>query len=71
MNNDLKELRYKYNLTQSQLSALTGIPFRTIQNWECGQRKCPEYLLNLICFFIEVTNYMPKLKNSVERGEPK
>jgi hypothetical protein len=25
-----------------------GIPYRTLQDWELENRKCPEYLLNLI-----------------------
>jgi DNA-binding transcriptional regulator YiaG len=40
--------RRKYNLTQAQLCRITGIPTRTIQNWESGQRKCPDYVLDLI-----------------------
>ena len=46
----MKELRKKYNLTRKQLSEFTGIPYRTIQNWECGQRKCPQYILDLVAF---------------------
>lgn len=49
----MKELRIKYNLTQKQLSEVTGIPVRTIQNWEGGQRKCPEYIIELIKFKLE------------------
>ena len=51
--NPIKEARIKYNLTQHQLSELTGIPHRTIQNWEGGQRKCPEYVVKLLLFYLE------------------
>lgn len=46
--NRIRNTRIKYGLTQEQLSNLTGIPHRTIQNWEGGQRKCPEYLENMV-----------------------
>lgn len=53
--NNIKNARLKYNLTQQQLSDLTGIPHRTIQNWEGGQRKCPEYVERLLLFYLENT----------------
>lgn len=40
----IKELRRTYNLTQSELSELTGIPKRTLQNWEYEVRKAPDYM---------------------------
>ena len=49
----IKEERLKLGLTQQQLADLTGIPFRTIQNWEGGQRKCPEYVEKLLLFYLE------------------
>ena len=54
----MKELRIKYNLTQKKMSEITGIPIRTIQNWEGGQRKCPEYIVELVKFKLE--NYDPE-----------
>jgi transcriptional regulator with XRE-family HTH domain len=51
----IKEKRIALGLTQHQLAKLTGIPFRTIQNWEGGQRKCPEYVERLLLFYLEHT----------------
>ena len=42
--NKIKAARIQHGLTQTQLSQITGIPFRTIQSWEEGARKCPEYV---------------------------
>lgn len=53
--NKIKETRKTYGLTQHQLSDITGIPHRTIQNWEGGQRKCPEYVEKLLLFYLENT----------------
>ena len=44
----IKETRMKYGLTQKQVSDLTGVPYRSIQNWELGQRSCPEYVTGMI-----------------------
>lgn len=52
----MKELRKKYGLTQKRLSEITGIPYRTIQNWEGGQRKCPPYILDLVSFKLSHTD---------------
>ena len=42
MNFILKEVRTKYGITQKELSQITNIPLRTIENWESGKRKpCP------------------------------
>ena len=46
--NKIKSERIRLGLTQQQLSNITGVPFRTIQNWETGQRKCPDYVERLI-----------------------
>ena len=55
----MKELRKKYGLTQKGLSEITGIPYRTIQNWEGGQRKCPPYILDLVAFKLSQTIIPP------------
>jgi DNA-binding transcriptional regulator YiaG len=44
----IKKLRTASGMTQQQFSDYFNIPKRTIENWEGGQRKCPEYLLDLM-----------------------
>lgn len=44
----IKSERVRLGLSQQQLSEITGVPFRTIQNWEGGQRKCPDYVEKMI-----------------------
>lgn len=50
---NIKELRHLAGWTQREFSEYFGIPHRTIQNWEGGQRHCPEYLLELILYKLE------------------
>lgn len=52
----IKDERLRLGLTQQQMADLTGIPFRTIQNWEGGQRKCPEYVEKLLLFYLQHIN---------------
>lgn len=49
----IKELRAKTGLTQAKITKLTGVPMRTWQSWELGERKCPDYVLKLIEYFLE------------------
>ena len=44
----VKELRKESGMTQQKFGEYFGIPKRTIQNWEAGVNKCPEYLLGLM-----------------------
>lgn len=50
---DIKEIRETYSMSQVQFSREFNIPVRTIQSWEYGERKCPEYLLQLIQYKLE------------------
>lgn len=44
----IRELRNQLGDTQSEFAKRYNIPFRTIQNWENGVRKPPEYILELL-----------------------
>ena len=49
----IKELRQQTGLSQNAFGEfMFGIPVRTIQDWESGRRKCPDYVLKLIEFKI-------------------
>ena len=44
----MRELRKRTGLSAQKFGDLYGIPLRTIQNWEGGQRMPPEYVLRLL-----------------------
>lgn len=50
---NIKETRIKHGLTIKQVSDLTSVPYRSLQNWEAGVRKCPDYVENMIVTMIE------------------
>lgn len=45
---DIREMRTQLGDTQSEFAMRYSIPFRTVQNWEAGVRKPPEYIMNLL-----------------------
>lgn len=44
----IKEIRSITGLSQTAFGERYHIPMRTIQNWEGGQRECPEYVSLLL-----------------------
>lgn len=48
MTMSIRDLRKLLGDTQSEFSERYNIPFRTIQNWESGVRKPPEYIIDLL-----------------------
>lgn len=58
---EIKSIRLRTGLTQTEFGQrLGGIPLRTIQNWENGERACPPYVLELIRFRVEHDDSIPK-----------
>ena len=45
---EFKELRQASGMNQTYFAKYFNIPRRTIQNWEGGQRTCPQYLMDLM-----------------------
>ena len=43
-----KELRERSGMSRQRFVEYFGIPYRTVQSWELGDRQCPKYLLDLI-----------------------
>lgn len=46
--NSLKELREQTGLSQTEFAEYFGISVRTLQEWEQGRRKPPDYLVSLL-----------------------
>ena len=49
----VKALRERMGMTQQQFGDYFEIPKRTLQDWEGGKRKIPEYLLKLMEFKVD------------------
>ena len=47
---EIKEIREFRGLNKRDFASRYGIPYRTLQNWENGTNKCPDYVRNLLEF---------------------
>lgn len=50
---DFKVLYEDYGMTTKEISEYFEIPYRTVQSWKLGNRKCPIYLLKLMLYKLE------------------
>ena len=46
----IKELRESTGMSRKDFSEHTGIPVRTLEDWEAGRRTPPEYISRLIAY---------------------
>ena len=59
----LIELRNSSGMSRKEFCEYFHIPYRTVQDWELGQRKMPDYLLHLIAYKLEIEGLIGKDKN--------
>ena len=52
----LIELRSCTGMNRREFAEYFEIPYRTVQEWELGNRKMPEYLLRLMVYKIRIEN---------------
>ncbi|MDO5423624.1 MAG: helix-turn-helix domain-containing protein [Eubacteriales bacterium] len=50
----LMMLRRSTGMNKRQFAEYFGIPYRTLQDWELGNRRMPEYLLKLMAYKVEM-----------------
>lgn len=50
----LKNLRESTGMTRKEFCEYFEIPYRTMTDWELGNRKMPEYLLRLMAYKIKM-----------------
>lgn len=50
---NFRKLRYLYNKTVDQMSAILGLPVETIKKWDCREEECPDYIISIIKYRID------------------
>lgn len=58
----LTELRNSSGMSRKEFCEYFQIPYRTVQDWELGKRKMPDYLLQLIAYKLEIEGLIGKQK---------
>ncbi len=51
---ELIKLRQSTNMNRKQFSEYFDIPYRTMQDWELGNRSMPEYLYRLMAYKVMI-----------------
>ncbi len=64
----LKGVREDLNLNRKEFSKYMGIPLRTLEEWEAGRRKMPDYVLRLIAYYTRIEKMLEE-NGSVSREE--
>jgi DNA-binding transcriptional regulator YiaG len=54
----IKELRESTGMTRKEFSEHTGIPVRTLEDWEAARRTPPEYIPRLIAYQLKYEELM-------------
>ena len=57
----IRKIRVQSGLSRKDFSIHIGIPLRTIEDWEAGRRRPPEYIPRLI-------EYQIKYEEMIEKG---
>lgn len=58
----LVELRESTGMTRKEFCEYFEIPYRTVQDWELGNRKMPDYLLRLM-------EYKIRMEQGIKNGK--
>ena len=54
----LKEVRDILDVNRTEFSRYMGIPLRTLEEWEAGRRKMPDYVLRLIAYYVKTQKWL-------------
>ena len=63
----IKRLREQTGLSRKDFSTHVGIPLRTIEDWEAGRRKPPEYIPRLIAYQLLYEEMLKKHSGDMSR----
>ena len=58
----IRRLREQTGMTRKDFSIHIGIPLRTIEDWEAGRRRPPEYIPRLIDYLLKYEELIGKMK---------
>ena len=65
--NTIKELRESTGMSRKEFSEHTGIPVRTLEDWEAGRRTPPEYIPRLLAYQIKYEDIFAEKKRPKDK----
>ena len=67
--NKLKKMRENLGMNRTEFSRYIGIPLRTLEEWEAGRRKMPDYVLRLIAYYTKMECLLAEKQIELEENE--
>ena len=64
----IKELRESTGMNRKEFCDYFQIPYRTVTDWERGNRHAPEYVLRLLEYYIRMEG-MSKIREESDRSD--
>ena len=61
----IKQLRESVGMTRKEFSQHTGIPVRTLEDWEASRRTPPEYIPRLIAYQLKYEELLREKKKAI------
>lgn len=65
----IRKIREQTGLTRKDFSIRIGIPLRTIEDWEAGRRRPPEYIPRLIAYQLKYEELIEKKQKEEQDAE--
>ena len=65
----IRRLREQTGMIRKDFSIHIGIPLRTIEDWEAGRRRPPEYIPRLIDYQLKYEELIGKMKKEEQDVE--
>lgn len=62
---EIKKLREQTGMNRKEFCEYFDIPYRTVTEWERGNRNAPDYVLRLLAYYIQMEKMM-KDSNRIE-----
>lgn len=61
--NRIQSMRTASGMTRNQFAEYFGLPYRTLQAWELGDREAPQYVTDLIEYKLKKEGLIPEDHN--------
>ncbi len=65
----LKKIREDLGMNRTEFSHYIDIPLRTLEEWEAGRRRMPDYVLRLIAYYAKMQRLLAEKKIELEGEE--
>ena len=66
---EIKKLRESTGMNRKEFCECFDIPYRTVTEWERGNRNAPDYVLRLLAYYIRMENITKKSREEMDKED--